>query len=41
MKRLAPCLLFLFNNEILSYIVLIVYTVMFLYIIAKAAAERS
>jgi hypothetical protein len=40
MKRLWPCLLFLFGNEILSYIVLIVYATMLLLAIIKEA-ERS
>lgn len=40
MKKLLPCLLFLFNSEILSYIVLIVYATMLLLTLAKAA-ERN
>ena len=40
MKRLWPCLLFLFGNEILSYIVLLAYATMLLLSIVKAA-ERN
>lgn len=40
MKKLWPCLLFLLNNEILSYIVLIAYATMLLLSIVKAA-ERN
>lgn len=40
MKKLLPCLLFLLNSEILSYIVLIVYATMLLLTIIKEA-ERS
>lgn len=40
MKKLLPCLFFLFNNEILSYIVLIVYATMLLLALVRAA-ERN
>lgn len=41
MKKLLPCLLFLFNSEILSYIVLIVYATMLLLTLAKAAGRNK
>lgn len=40
MKKLLPCLFFLFNSEIISYIVLIIYATMLLLALAKAA-ERN
>lgn len=41
MKRLWPCLLFLFNSEILSCIALLIYVAMFLHFLLRAAAERE
>lgn len=40
-KHLAPALLFLFNNEIISIFALIVFAVMFLMFLIRAAEERA
>lgn len=40
MKKLLPCLFFLFGNEILSCIVLLVYATMIILALVKAA-ERN